>query len=108
MSTQARLVSTDLDADGDTHAIYDLPQPVSWIFEYYYPESHLVCRETKPVSRVRLCLCTADHPLQICVVIVPYDEAGEEQPLSARHFRGAQSMLAGLNRIGFPPELGDN
>ncbi len=109
MSNAPALTKINLDADGDTHAIYELPKPVAWVFRFYNAELDKSWREIRLVVKVRVCLSLASYPaLSAAIIVVPFDRSGQEHPLSARVYNGAQSMLAGLNRIGFPPELGDN
>lgn len=109
MSNERALIKINLDADGDTHAIYELPRPVAWTFNCYNAELDQAWQEIRLVTKVRMCLSLLDFPIQSsAIIVVPFDRAGQEHPLSARVFNSAKSMQAGLNRLGFPPELGTN
>ena len=108
MTNEPILVRDTIDEDGDVHHIYQLPTPIAWKFTRFVGDTDLSSQESHLVNRVRVCLCLSDVVTGPIVIIVPYGKDGQEAPLSAKHFKGAQSMQAGLSRIGFPPVLDSN
>ena len=96
-----------IDADGDTHAVYDLPSPVRWEFRHFYHDEAATFEKEHFISRVRVCVSTSnDCPYyQPATIIVPIDEHGEESAVNSLCVHGVASVMAAFKRLGFSPAL---
>lgn len=95
-----------VDEDGDTHAIYKLPQSVRWEFRFFHMEPELSWQEEHWVDTIRVCISTLDHPFTLpATIIVPLDNEGKESPFSSIVLHGVSSIAAAMKRLGFEADF---
>jgi hypothetical protein len=95
------------EIENTTHVVYDLPAPILWNIKRYIGEDYW--QEARhPVSRVRIYLTTDEFTNEPYAGAVPYDETGQEHPISTARFQGACSITAVLSRMGFELVLSRN
>ena len=102
-------LSVTIDTDGDTHAVYEFPQPVRWQFRCYDTQRNTVQSELHLVKKMRVCVFISAYPVcRPATVIVPFNEDGQESVAGSIVVQGFSSPVAAFRYLGFTVQLPAN